>query len=156
MGYTHYYRIDNQGDQQVWSAAVLQAAKLLRDAPVPLANAYGEVGTDPEFNDKGVYFNGVEPNECETLVIPTVLSTLTAQPWEEDKQRVFHFCKTREEPYDLVVTAVLATLAHYAPAIIDVSSDGDAPDWESGVQYARTKLGVPELANPLAEAVEVA
>ena len=46
----------------------------------------------------------------------------------------FGFCKTARKPYDTVVTACLALLKYRLGDAIEVSSDGDASDWDADVK----------------------
>jgi hypothetical protein len=66
----------------------------------------------------------------ETFAIPLRVSHL----------QDFDFCKTARKPYDVVVTGVLCILAE---AGLDVSSDGEAEDWEAGRAWAQGVLGRP-------------
>lgn len=49
-------------------------------------------------------------------------------------------CRTDHSPFDIVVTAVLATLEHCAPFAIKAESDGKASDCEAGAELTRMAL----------------
>jgi hypothetical protein len=60
----------------------------------------------------------------------------------------FNFCKTAMKPYDIVVTACLAILKYRLGDAIQVSSDGDASDWEAGTKLA-CKVLRRKVLNPI-------
>ena len=60
------------------------------------------------------------------------------------------FCKTARKPYDLIVVACLTILKSRLKDYIDVSSDGQAINWQAGVEYASIVLD-KALSNPLEE-----
>jgi hypothetical protein len=56
--------------------------------------------------------------------------------WNKDaiaKGYTFQFCKTNGKPYDKFVTAILIIADNIAPGAIVVKSDGDAGDWQDGL-----------------------
>lgn len=139
MGYTHYWRAlgsEHDGDPSEvpagWNKAnkaKLQTAlaDMFKLAPiliktVPLAN---DDGSQPIFNLNEVWFNGVGDNSHETFEINT--------KWDGE----FNFCKTAAKPYDVAVTACLCLLKFHLGDAVNVSSDGDAGDWEEGLRLAR-------------------
>lgn len=151
MGHTHYWDINRNGNQEQWTRGILAAARIIQASPVLLANACGEEGTQPEFSDSGLFFNGVEDDAHESMILPSVVANVEAPPWRQDENPVFNFCKTARKPYDVVVTAVLATLRAYAPDCVTVSSDGDECDWRDGVNLARRVLGDFDIVCPITE-----
>lgn len=143
MGYTHYMRLNRTGLQDKWAEAVMAAKQIIDASPVPLGDGHGE-GDGPAVTDKGIYVNGVGEDSHETLFVPTVLAQLEEQPRGEvfGHGEYFECCKTAEKPYDIVVTAVYATLAQLAgPACVKVTSDGDPEDWDAGCELASRVLG---------------
>ena len=54
-------------------------------------------------------------------------------------------CKTRQQPYDLAVTASLIRLAHRFPEGVQVSSDGGPEEWQAGLDLCRDVFGHAEL-----------
>jgi hypothetical protein len=173
VGYTHYWTINGIGDQRAWSNAIMAAMAILERSPVPLADGAGE-GDWCELTDGRIALNGRERDRCdspvyrglcnycgqdryppdprsqygrhdlahETFLIRTVLTDYASDPRD--------FCKTAQKPYDAIVTAILATLEHYAPTIIRVSSDGTPLDWVRGVRLARELTGDHTIGIPRA------
>ena len=52
----------------------------------------------------------------------------------------FEFCKTAQKPYDLPVTAVLILAVKHFKDDVKVSSDGDAADWQAGIELVNKTL----------------
>ena len=131
--------IKSDGPQGLWTQAVLMALDIIERSPIPLGNAFGE-GNEPTTTDKGIYTNGIGDDGHETLFIPSVLTLGD-----------FEFCKTARKPYDLIVTAVYATLAHIGGVdCVEVSSDGCSEDWVEGCDLASEILG-QTIPNPIEE-----
>ena len=57
-------------------------------------------------------------------------------------------CRTDREPYDMLVTAVLATLHRHLGQDLVVQSDGGFGAWSMGVNFAREVLNDPDLECP--------
>ena len=153
MGYTHYMRLNREGPQGKWAEAVMAARQIVEASPVPLGDGHGE-GDQPLVRDDGIYTNGLGDDGHETLVVPTVLAALEHEEWMDDtgesyKSEYFMFCKTAHKPYDVVVTAVYATLAHVGgPECVTVRSDGEASAWEAGCKLASDVLN-QQIAVPV-------
>jgi len=130
MGYTHYFPHTEIIDSETWSAIVKDCKKLVEASTVPIANWDGEPGTEPEFTDSEISFNGVGNEAHESFV-------LCRSPEEGD----FHYCKTSRKPYDEVVCACLIAYYFWSPDTIEISSDGDLEDWKEGLQFASEVLG---------------
>ena len=141
MGYTHYMTLNREGPQGKWTEAVMAARQIIEASPVPLGDGRGE-GDRPLVRDDGIYTNGVGENGHETLVVPTVLASLKDSGYADHfTSEHFMFCKTAYKPYDVVVTAVYATLAHIGGSeCVSVSSDGEPSDWEDGCRLASEVL----------------
>lgn len=119
MGYTHYWR----GAREITPAFLVGVGQIL-DA----FEASGEPLDRYDVSLEAIHFNGCEPDCCEDF---DFLGET--------------FCKTRREPYDVAVTAVLALAAHLGLAT--VTSDGEASEWADGVELAREATGLL-VANP--------
>lgn len=137
MGYTHYWNNKKSIPPDVWAKICDDADKILAASPVPLSWEYND-SRAPEVTREGkgavIRFNGPGDEGCETFYVePNVVK--------------FEFCKTRREPYDIVVTAMLAMIADHHPAF-SVSSDGDPAEWEEGLDLAQKVLGRP-IKSPL-------
>jgi hypothetical protein len=134
MGYTHYWRSE-RAIQDAAREPFLQAVRKVLAHPSCPATAYecDEPNKPAQTNDGVVRFNGPGHFGCETF-------------WLNLEGRR-NFCKTRGQPYDRAVIAVL-TLAHYFdPGWLEISSDGHARDWINGVNLARCV--VPDALNPI-------
>lgn len=110
MGYTHYWKIRKSFTDAAWTSFTNDTKSLFASTKIPLADGFGDTGTVPEIDDKGVTFNGLEDDGHETCQI-----TKSATDFE--------FCKTARKPYDEVVVAVLKLARKYNPSI-ELSSDG--------------------------------
>ncbi len=141
MGYTHYMTLNRSGPQEKWTEAVMAAAQIIDASPVPLGDGHGE-GDRPLVRDDGIFTNGIGEGRHETLVVPTVLAALTQDNYTDAYQSEhFLFCKTARKPYDVVVTAVYATLAHIGgQECVTIGSDGEASDWVAGCALASEVL----------------
>lgn len=134
MGYTHYWTpkpLDEKAMEKVSAAA----EAIIGVADVPIAGWDG-IGK-PCHSSETVSFNGKGDEACETFMVDR---------GDED----WTFCKTNRNEYDIVVTAMLTYLA--AEHGFEVSSDGDAEDWEAGGKLATLALG-KTFPNPLQEKV---
>jgi hypothetical protein len=117
-------------------------ARVVQAARVPLADASGTPGTQPEI-DLGtgtVRFNGVEEHDCETFNWPPNLG----YPSRDDPAWTFDWCKTWREPYDHVVAASLLVAQRLLGEQIEIGSDGKLEDFldqvesrEAGEESAR-------------------
>ena len=132
MGYTHYWTPTALSVEAM--AKVAAAADAIIGVADPDIAGWDGTGK-PELSGERIAFNGRGPDDDhETFAIDA-----DCPEWR--------FCKTARKPYDVVVTAVLTYLA--AEYGFDVSSDGDASDWEAGNKLATLALGKP-FPNPLA------
>lgn len=113
MGYTHYWTTLQPIDADAFDKlqkgikAIIETAI---DAGIPIYD---------ESTNRTIAFNGVGRNAHETFVIQV-------------GDTGFNFCKTAEKPYDAVVTASLVLLKEQLGSEVEIDSDGDWSDWESG------------------------
>lgn len=98
---------------------------IVRTTNVPLAGPMGD--GEVEWNDGRVALNGMDEDAHETFSFPP--------------SRDWCFCKTAYKPYDVVVTAILIASNAICPGAFSYGSDGDASDWEAGLNLARRALG---------------
>lgn len=135
MGYTHYWtqpRVLTAGEMgQI--AHVLQAIIGVADCAIAGWDGTGE----PTISFDTIAFNGKDDDSHETFAI-------------DADQPGSGFCKTAYKPYDVVVTALLTYLA--AEHGFEISSDGNAEDWEAGNKLLTMATG-KALPNPLKEEV---
>jgi hypothetical protein len=120
MGYTHYWNFSEEPSREKFiefAEGVKQIVATAQDAGIAI--------TDEEYGDDKVVFNGVGADSHETFFV-------SAEGVD------FNFCKTNQKPYDTAVTASLILAKKIFGDIIEVSSDGDASDWQSGVLLFET------------------
>ena len=125
MGYTHYWRQKRAFTPEEW-ARIRTEFQRIYSAAIKTIRL-----DDVEATDDFIAFNGLAPDEdCETLVlerVPTPQQHFSdTERLKERRDGIFHFCKTRQYPYDAVVVSILAAARHIAPDAITVSSDGGA------------------------------
>jgi hypothetical protein len=130
MGYTHYWRQENGPiPEGAWAEICVDAKALIAAAPCRLAWEVDRPERPPQIDGAVIRFNGApKPDGCETFLL-------------EREGKGFAGCKTRGQPYDQVVTAVLACAVERAPDHIRVSSDGDDRDWAEPLAWATAVLG---------------
>lgn len=131
MGYTHYWTPKAIDDDNDWARITAAVKTVIGVADVPLAGWDGD--GKPEIDGEFVRLNGKGEDAHETFAL--------------DRSSEWVFCKTAYKPYDVVVTALLTYLA--AEHGFEVSSDGEASDWEAGGKLAQLALG-KAFPNPLA------
>ncbi len=120
MGYTHYWTIKEEltpAQFKEWTEGVKAIVETAIEAGIPLGNGLGTGA--PEITDSLVSLNGDEAGMFETFSIAF-----------DDEG--FDFCKTAQKPYDAVVTASLIHAKKIFGDAIEIKSDGDWDDWDSG------------------------
>lgn len=132
MGYTHYWSRNRKLSAEEMGDICSVVRKIIAEADCDIVNGHGEEDTKPKLTKEMISFNGREENGHETFLIHP-------DPGSD-------FCKTAYKPYDKVVVACLTLMA--AKYDWSVSSDGDAPDWEEGVELLEKVTG-QQFANPL-------
>ena len=159
MGYTHYWSFhrDNMKTEklrQTFKKATDEMLELYKNLPLfPKTGYYtdrsilikGGLGEGmPIINETEVWFNGESKLDMdhETFSIN----------WKDEK--AFDFCKTARKPYDLLVClCLLSLLNHYGSEIFQLSSDGDASEWQEAVDLYNDITG-KGISNPF-ETAEV-
>ena len=138
MGYTNYWTQPTDFTKDEWSS-VMNEAKYIKSS---LSQC--NVGV---FKDE-IVINGTTANKtCETLVLPKNALTEADRRYKEQKLD-FHFCKTRELPYDLAVWHLL-TFCQMIKKDFKCSRDGWA--WEKNPQPADEALSVKFINNDQVE-----
>lgn len=116
MGYTHYFKTKKEISQNSWDNYFIPGVKLILEEAakqgIPTAGPMGDAGTNPEFMEDGIMFNGVGPDSHETMMIHRT-------PVE------FDFCKTNRKPYDAICVAVAVLAKKLFNSSFEWSSDGD-------------------------------
>jgi hypothetical protein len=118
MGYTHYWESETSISSDVWAAICADAKTLIATFP-PIIR-------DLTVDDEEIFFNG----SCDSFEF------LRRGDWA--------FCKTRGEPYDKLVCAILAVAAQRYPRLA-VRSDAQLQDdeslWIDAIAWASEVLG---------------
>jgi len=132
LGYTHYWQNKPSFSKHspAWKKFIKDAEDiLLINESLQLVRAeFDRQEMIPEVGENRIKFNGIGEDGHETFIINR----------RDDSD--FEFCKTAGKPYDKIVTAILALGKHHL-VIPEISSDGDADDWNEGVDYASKVLG---------------
>lgn len=147
MGFTHYFYRKPELDAVKFSAAVVDARRILdavRARGIRLAGPMGK--GELVLSDAEIAFNGRAPKEDhETFGIDrTWTEPYPGHGQSDEGGRMFDFCKTAHKPYDLAVTAVLLVLQHHLGADIRLSSDGVSAEWEPAERLVREVCGYEE------------
>jgi hypothetical protein len=123
MGYSHYIGFNKSEKSEK------QFKTVLTDCTKIMANKgdigiFGEDGTgEPTFSDDAIIFNGDDSKglHCEPLfIIP--------------KKSFKDFCKTERNPYDLIVCAVIISLANRLTGFT-FTTDGDMGEWQEVLDF---------------------
>lgn len=145
MGYTHYWSVKKAPKgkaaqiEKTYQKAILECAKVIRYYSETFGGLSGySAHCEPRLYG-GLKVNGSNRvGSCEDFVM--------REHFSENAE--FEFCKTRQYPYDTVVTACLIILKHRLGPMIDVSSDGRRDDWNDGLILARKVLGLKRIDIP--------
>lgn len=114
MGYTHYWKFNEKPSEEKFFELVEGVKQIVATAE-EAGIAIGE-----QVYESGYFsFNGVGGEAHETF-------SMLIQSEESD------FCKTAQKPYDMAVTASLILAKKIFGEGIQIKSDGNWKDWESG------------------------
>lgn len=148
MGYTHYYerRRDVAAPADAYGRWAMDAKAIIAAAKAQGIRIAGWDGYDePEFTEGYVSLNGWHDESCETFIWHAEVQE--NPEWRDADEPYLYFVKTRQRPYDAVVTALLLRLKHYYGDAVEVSSDGT---WDEcpydfvgydGTRYVGTEPG---------------
>lgn len=138
MGYTHYFQQLKDCSPAAWAKLcnALPALALKVSNEAPIAREYDSAGEPPAITEDDILFNGVGNNGHETMHLSRKRTVEDYQRGRPDSE-AFHFCKTAEKPYDVIVVALLCLAHTYAPGVWRISSDGNANEWANGLALAR-------------------
>jgi hypothetical protein len=120
MGYTHYWTITKEltpAQLKEWTEGVKAIVETAIEAGISLGDGLGFDA--PNIEETLVAFNGVGEGGHETFGIRL-------------GDEGFDFCKTAEKPYDAVVTASLIYAKKIFGDAIEIKSDGNWDEWDSG------------------------
>lgn len=139
MGYTHYWNQTRDFKQHEWAMIRIAIDELTKNASV--------LDKDPKsdqclsIKDNNIFFNGIGEDGHETFVIPRLKPAIAEWDKEGQAKNVsFEFCKTARKYYDDYVCASLIIIAHLAPGVLLISSDGEKDDWVEGLKKAKKIL----------------
>lgn len=131
MGYTHYFRQNEQVSQEQWN-------EFQKDAEVLITFAQTDLGIVLISNDKnGVIINNerINLNGDESKGLDHETFYLS----QDDGS--FNFCKTAYKPYDLVVCSLLLLADHYMRGCYEISSDGGLEGWKDSMKLNAKLFG---------------
>ena len=141
MGLTHYWIWNDKPKPERMSACIADMKRVLKTTRVPLASGSGS--GDPSVTHSDLVLNGREPDDCEPFTFPGQ----TEVPAGSDE--AFNFCKTKWQPYDEVVTALLLVAAeHFGRSELTVDSDGEWEEWGPGRSLYERVFG-KKAKNPI-------
>lgn len=133
MGWTHSWRRPTELPADRFAAAAADWRRVQDKVCVAIA---GFDGTgEPQVDDEHIVFNGEAPHCCEPFEVARI---------EFDRRgchTVASFCKTEHQPYDICVQAALIILKHHLGDAINVTSDGEDEDWQTGRRAVQDVLG---------------
>jgi hypothetical protein len=148
MGYTHYYYLNNLGNESNYKMAKEAVRKIIKEKESILANGMGEAGTEPQIKED-IRFNGIEDESHETFYLPNKLSDLEQNAYSKvEGPFVFSCTKTARKDYDIVVVACLSVLKYYLGDDVKISSDGRWEELSGGHKLAEEILD-KALPHPL-------
>ena len=115
MGYTHYWRTNEEIPPETWKKICnrISAARKYFDNPL------GQF----ELTDDAIYINGLGADSYETFYFARVGDG-------------FGFCKTAQQLYDVLVVASLLLIEFTVDKSIKISSDGNQEDLGPGYTFA--------------------
>ena len=130
MGYTRYYtEIEVDAFKEEFVEKVKTIVEKAKETYGVVIRNWEGIG-DPEISTTKISLNGdgSKHQDCETFIL-------------RPKKSGFECCKTRQEPYDMVVSAILK-LARVYGYVKQVSSDGDSMYDEESKKLLRKVLEV--------------
>jgi hypothetical protein len=158
VGYTHYFSFHKPARgrkveaQKAYAKAVLECSKIVKHYSAKHGGLSGFTAHAPRGVYGGLGVNGSENSgSCEDFVLREHFMDYFNT---DNEQSSFDFVKTRQYPYDTVVTACLIVLKYRMKDLIGVSSDGDASDWEEGLALAQEVTGLKSLKIPIKSNIE--
>jgi hypothetical protein len=128
MGYTHYWRQKRDFTDEEWTILKAKSKTILKS----FTDGGGRLDhlSHTEAPEHWIRFNG-NPG-CEKFILNKYQPEHFFYGWmsmsEHSENGSFHFCKTRQRPYDWAVVQVLRAAKLVAPDAITLSSDGDVFD----------------------------
>lgn len=142
MGYTHYWNINPEANEARYKKALKDCVKIVEHGTKKGILAGWDGKGKPEIKN-GLSFNGKAPKDYESFTLPgKPMDVLKGDFVQKDKDGyVFNFCKTAQRPYDIYVTACLATMRSHLGRDFKISSDGGEEAFKEGQEFADQILG---------------
>lgn len=158
MGYTHYQYHTQPFEDAEWTQVVDAIACLVDQAEKEGLKLSIDNGETPLSNHQrierawlsecrngpAIMLNGMGEDAHETFC----LFKNGAPNFDGEVTNGFEFCKTAMKPYDRFVVAALAWVETKFPGRLNVSSDGDPDDWQTGMDFAARAFPDEEIQLP--------
>lgn len=122
MGYTHYWKFNQEPTPEKFAEFVTGVKQI-----TATADEAGVAIGEELYGSEGVQFNGVGDGAHETFYIGLPIGDK-----QYDDGKGWDWCKTAQKPYDMAVTASLILAKKIFGKDIEIKSDGNWSDWESG------------------------
>lgn len=117
MGYTNYWKQYRDFTGAEW-LMIKDQYSYLRDT------CEHHIFIDETQHDAEIAFNGTKDNECETFILEQTPFANAQANGRPDEYYKFNFCKTRQNPYDLVVWNLLSWIANkFGDGVVTISRD---------------------------------
>mgnify|MGYP003114267780 CR=1 FL=1 len=121
MGYTNYWKQYRDFTGAEW-LMIKDQYSYLRDT------CEHHIFIDETKHDAEIAFNGTKNNDCETFILEQTpfANAIHNGKWDTQANRYyrFNFCKTRQNPYDLVVWNLLSWIANkFGHSVMTISRD---------------------------------
>ena len=139
MGYTHYWRMNDEGcSDETWDKISRSIMALVVHEEFRGIRVCGGDGTrTPLFTDESIEFNGSEDGD------------LYHEPCTIERNgEGFNFCKTAHKPYDALVVASLLVLYTYHGGVTKLTSDGGEDGILAGLWLCEKVLGFGTVQMP--------
>lgn len=154
MGYTHYWNFipPKRGEtakvEKAYQKAIKECAKIARTYYLANGGISGYSAHTEPGSYGGLKVNGKGDDMHEDFIMREYFKENFEDHTNPLVNTGFHFCKTAQKPYDIVVVACLIVIANRLPNNISVDSDGNTDDWQDGLKLAQRILKNKKLAIP--------
>jgi hypothetical protein len=150
VGYTQYYYTKEHLDSEAFKNFSEDVKEVLKEIKVPIAFEQDQPNKKPTINSKMIRFNGIGEGGHETFLL---VRDNKDEPKEDGT--IFNFCKTAQKPYDLCVTACLILAKYHFKDAVNVSSDGEASDWQEAVEVVNKVFSYNMKVEDIAEGISI-
>ena len=142
MGYTHYFYTAKTINKVNWEILTGAVEILLKDCNRDIQKEYDDTD-EPEISEQRIRFNGIDDDGHETFMLSREYDGFQDNCGKNKRDicQCFSFCKTARKPYDKYVTAVLILAKLYLGKGIKLFSDGNANEWQNGIDLINDKMG---------------